>query len=431
VTPSTQARERHQRVRGELAELRQRRGELQSALRAARDHGDQNAVAIAELKCDEIASQIEMTSELEMTLLRQMSGVSSYGGIETFLDNPAAIAQLEQLAHSQMPIGSITLGPAIGRDQLLAMIQSGQWRSGPRADNGSIDVPDAARRGAFQGVRPQPRPRLRILDLIGTAPMDGRSFEYVQELGPDDTAREVAEDAIKPEAQVQLEDAEATAETIAHWLKLPRAALADAAGLDQILRVRLTYGVMRRLEDQIVGGDGTGENLQGILASTGVGEIQFDAAEALTDLALDGIVATLLSDAEPDAVVVNPLDWAAMLKARTDGGTGQRLDSDGAFATPPDRLWGLPAIPSKAIPEGQALVGDYASGCTLFVREGVNVRVSDSDQDDFVRNRVTMLGEGRFALAIWQPSAFTVVKLAANGSGTRASRRHPAKAEAE
>jgi hypothetical protein len=52
-------------------------------------------------------------------------------------------------------------------------------------------------------------------------------------------------------------------------------------------------------------------------------------------------------------------------------------------------------------------------GCTLFVREGVGVIASNSDGDDFTRNRITLLGEGRFALAIWQPSAFAVVDLAA------------------
>ena len=51
--------------------------------------------------------------------------------------------------------------------------------------------------------------------------------------------------------------------------------------------------------------------------------------------------------------------------------------------------------------------------CTLFVGEGVTVIASDSDQDEFTRNRVALLGEGRFALAVWQPSAFAVVDLAA------------------
>lgn len=47
----------------------------------------------------------------------------------------------------------------------------------------------------------------------------------------------------------------------------------------------------------------------------------------------------------------------------------------------------------------------------MFVREAVNLRISDADQDDFVRNRTTMLGKGRFALAIWQPTSFAIVQL--------------------
>jgi HK97 family phage major capsid protein len=75
-------------------------------------------------------------------------------------------------------------------------------------------------------------------------------------------------------------------------------------------------------------------------------------------------------------------------------------------------VWGLPAVPAKAVAAGTALVGDFTSGCMLIVREGVNVRASGSDRDDFVRNRVTLLGEGRSGPAIWQPAAFATVDLA-------------------
>lgn len=70
-------------------------------------------------------------------------------------------------------------------------------------------------------------------------------------------------------------------------------------------------------------------------------------------------------------------------------------------------------IPSSAIAAGTVLVGDFASGCTLYVREGVQTLLSDSDQDDFVRNRRTILGEGRFGLAVWAPANFAVVHLTA------------------
>ena len=70
---------------------------------------------------------------------------------------------------------------------------------------------------------------------------------------------------------------------------------------------------------------------------------------------------------------------------------------------------------------GGALVGDFANGCTLFVREGANVRLSDSDQDDFVRNRATLLGEGRFALAVWSPASFVTVDLSAPRRAARSA----------
>jgi len=67
------------------------------------------------------------------------------------------------------------------------------------------------------------------------------------------------------------------------------------------------------------------------------------------------------------------------------------------------------------------VVGDFRLGATLFVREGVNVRASDSDQDDFVRNRVTILGERRFGLAVWQLGAFALVHFASTSGASGAS----------
>jgi HK97 family phage major capsid protein len=62
---------------------------------------------------------------------------------------------------------------------------------------------------------------------------------------------------------------------------------------------------------------------------------------------------------------------------------------------------------------GRAIVGDFARGCTLFIRQGVSVLISDSDQDDFIKNRVTLLGEMRAALATWVPQMFVDCDLAA------------------
>jgi hypothetical protein len=45
------------------------------------------------------------------------------------------------------------------------------------------------------------------------------------------------------------------------------------------------------------------------------------------------------------------------------------------------------------------------------MRQGVNVKTSDADQDDFIRNRVTLLAECRAAFPVWRPSAFAKAPL--------------------
>jgi HK97 family phage major capsid protein len=159
---------------------------------------------------------------------------------------------------------------------------------------------------------------------------------------------------LKPEAGIGLTEAEVVAAVIANWIKLSRTQIADVPGLQTTINDRLMYSVMRRLQNQVLSGDGTGENLTGILNTTGIGEIPFSATPPLTDLALDGIVGVLVADAVPDAVAVNPVDWGTMLRAREGANTGQRLDGSGAFGTPPVTMWGLPAVPTTGLPQGEA-----------------------------------------------------------------------------
>ena len=400
----TQARERTRAARDQIRKAREGRD-------AAAKLDDRQAITACEVRLAAAEDELEMASELERALLAQVAGVSGTGSVDSFLDDPNVVRSLEQLATSSMPVGTMMLGPAMSRDELVAMMQSGRWGRGTMAAAGDVTIPDSARLGPYYGTVAQLRRPLRLLDLIPSQPMEGQSFTYTQESGSFDTATETSEAAIKPAGDLQLVDATVEAKTIAHWTKTPRQQISDVPALGVLIQSRLSYGVMRRLENQILVGDGTGENLTGILATPGIGDVAFSAGEALSDLTLDGISTVIVSDAEPDAVVANPLDVSAMLKAKASG-SGERLDSEGAFSDLPTTMWSLPLIQSKVMPQGQALVGAFGTGTTVFIREAVNVRISDADQDDFIRNQLTMLGEMRAGLAVWQPAAFCVVHLA-------------------
>lgn len=358
-------------------------------------------------------------------------GVNGYGSGESFLDDPKVQETLRQLATSRQPVGNLVLGQLCSAESMVDRIRSGRWgardgqggRSGMYAADSVAGVVDPtlgdptgadfARLGPWQGILPQLRRRLSVLDLIPTETMQfGSSFHYTQELGSFDTAAETAELSTKPPADVDYEDAEVTAITIAHWFKTSRQSLADVPQLQASLNTRLIYGVFRRIENQILSGTGVADTLLGILNTTGIGSVAFSATEALTDLTLDAITEVLDQDAYPDAVLLNPIDAASMLKNKTVE-SGVRLDSSGAFSAMPQTIWDLPMIKNRVIPVGTALVGDWSQGATLWVREGVSIRSSDSDQDDFVKDRITLLGEARVGISVQRPACFCTVALAA------------------
>jgi hypothetical protein len=360
---------------------------------------------------DELVSAravLETLKEEESFYLQRMVGASTLNSQNTFMSDPDKMTELARLAESQGRIGSMPLGLGVTRDQVIE-------RLGRSADSGAtpgtLEYQGSGRVAPWGGlVAPLLRP-LRLLDVVPATPMEQRVFPYTQVLPAFGTAQEVSELAIKPEAGLELIDMEARAVTIAHWTKTAKQTLADMTQLQATIENLLTWGVSDRVEKQIVNGTGVGENLLGILNTTGIGVVDYDASKLAADQVLSGITTVLLSSAQPNAIVCNPLDWEAMLVLKA-ALTGAYL-SGGAFSATTQALWQTPLIPSIAIQQGQALVGDFQRGCSLLVREGVSVTVSDADSDDFTRNRCTLLGEGRYAFAIWQPACFALVNLAA------------------
>lgn len=328
---------------------------------------------------------------------------------DNFVENaadPALHERLGQVAHSLKDrFGSIHLGQAWSREQVLAELNGTGYY-------GVTTIPEdsPSRTSAVRGIIPAPRRRLRLLDLIPAVPVDNNTVPYLQEGlvltgGPGPTA----EGAVKPSADVTFVEAETSARTLAGWTKIQRQVVDDVAGLLDTVSSRLSYAVLRNLEAMVLNGDGTGQNLQGIMQQTGLGVEVFDAAAYGPDQVLDAITTNMLSDYEPDAVVIHPLAWRDAIKERS-AGSGEYLSS-GPFGALSSQMWELPVIPSPAIPVGRALVGSFAQGVKLGVKEGINVRVSDSDQDDFLRNRLTVLAEGRWMNMVIAPAAFTVVHL--------------------
>ena len=425
VTPDASLKDKLKRIEAEISSQRDERVEAQRELDSAKetyassdgalsqDSDEFKAVRDARGKVGQIDDRIADLTAVQVETLKLLGKDPAAGGHDRPSGDPSdpreswdasallrdehVLSVLKDFAHASegSRMGRQSLGEVVSRDAFAADV------------TGTANM----RRGDWAGVIPQLRRNLRVLDLLPTGTMDGNTFPYTQESGAFTGAAETVEGDPKPEAGITFTDAEATARTIAAWLKLQKQSLADTPALQAVIESRLRYLVERRLEAQVLAGNGTAPNLRGILNTSGIGAVLYDAGELPADQILSGITTVLLADAMATGVVANPLDWQDILKAKASG--DGHYYSGGPFSVTPQVIWGVPLIPSPAIPQGTVLVGDWEIGALLLIREGVRVLLSDSDQDDFTRNKVTLLGEMRAALPVFRPAAFATVDLTA------------------
>jgi HK97 family phage major capsid protein len=305
---------------------------------------------------------------------------------------------------SSSRFGSVSLGEVADREVMAAFLaELPAATPGPYGSGTALGATPTDQRGF---VLPLLRP-LRLLDLIPTGTTDATSVEYVQVTALPQGAVETAELAAKPELGLTTIDATAPVRTIAGWIKLARQALDDIAGLSTLINTLLPREVRRRIEAQMLAGDGAGQNLRGILNTTGIGAPTFVAGDNVADAVLRAMTTVILSEGEPNFAAVNPLSWQEVMLMRENADRSGMYLAGGPVGGQAPTLWGMALITSTIIPAATPLVGD-ANGATLLVREGVNVKISDSDQDDFVRNRVTVLAEARVAFPVWRPASFAV-----------------------
>lgn len=209
----------------------------------------------------------------------------------------------------------------------------------------------------------------------------------------------------KPESAMAFVKASTTVKTIAHWVPATKRALADAGQLRTLIDGFLTYGLDEELEDQIVAGDGTGENFAGLANTSGV-QTQAFATDLLTTYRKARTKVRTVGRSNPTAYLMNPADRETVDLLK-DG--NQQFYFGGPSGAGGNTLWGLPIVESEAVAAGTAYVGNFRE-MVLLDREQSSVTATDSHLDFFIRNLVAVLAELRAAFYIRRPQA--IVKIA-------------------
>lgn len=271
-------------------------------------------------------------------------------------------------------------------------------------------------------VRTGVRPRLVVADLLSSGTLSGNAVSYFVEGALEGAFTTVAEGAAKP--QMHVVDPTLVTDSlkkIAGWIKMTDEMVEDLDFYVSEINNRLLYELAKFEEAQILGGNGSGSNLQGILNRSGVQTEAAGSVSAAGDDNADAVFRAMTkvstgSGLDADGIVINPADYQN-LRLRRDGndqyyggGFFQGQYGNGTLADQPP-LWGLRTVVTPAITAGTVLVGAFQQGATLYRKGGVRVESTNSHASDFTSNLVTTRVEERVALAVRYPAAFVNVTL--------------------
>ncbi|PYC33870.1 phage major capsid protein [Pseudomonas protegens] len=258
-------------------------------------------------------------------------------------------------------------------------------------------------------IQPGIRQELRIRDLLTAIPVTGQQYTYFRELLHTRGAAPVAEGGSKPTSNVTFEPATDRVKKIAVWMPVTEEALDDIPQMQGYIQELLRYDLKLEEENQILKGDGTGENLNGLMTQATVyNNTLTKAGDTSIDIVRRGIYQVRKqSMLSADGVVMSELDWMN-IELQKDGENRYLFANLQGLVTP--ILWGRPVITSDSMDEGDAdaggefLIANFARAAILYDRMTYLFKMGLIN-DMFIKNQVALLAEERLGLGVRRKEA--------------------------
>jgi HK97 family phage major capsid protein len=258
-------------------------------------------------------------------------------------------------------------------------------------------------------IQPGIRQELRIRDLLTAIPVTGQNYTYFRELLHTRGAAPVAEGGTKPTSDVTFEAATDRVKKIAVWMPVTEEALSDVPQMQGYVQELLRYDLKLEEENQILKGDGTGENLNGLMTqATTYSAALTKAGDTSIDIVRRGIYQVRKqSKLSADGVVMSELDWMN-IELQKDGENRYLFANLQGLVTP--ILWGRPVITSDSMDEGDAdaggefLIANFARAAILFDRMTYLFKMGLIN-DMFIKNMIALLAEERLGLGVRRKEA--------------------------
>jgi hypothetical protein len=241
-----------------------------------------------------------------------------------------------------------------------------------------------------------------VLPWFPTSPTNQAAVVYMAETITTPAAAERAEAAAYAEAVISYAETSENVRMIGVSIPITDEQVEDVPSVQALLENRLTMLELRRLDLQLLVGDGVAPNLRGTNNVVGI-QTQALGVDPRPD-AMSKLFTSIRSSgfAEPSVSFWHPNDWENLRLLRT--ADGLYIFGPPNDPTPP-RIWGVPVVETTAATENTVTAGDYATHAEVRIRRGIVVEVG-LDSDDFTTGMKHIRVGIRLAIVHYRAAAF-------------------------
>lgn len=255
------------------------------------------------------------------------------------------------------------------------------------------------------------RDQFHLRDIIGVGATTSDNIKYPVEgaktgdgPAPWERGTTIANTTAKDEFSPNMTVGTADVEWIAGIMRLPVEMLADLPFLTSYLQQFARQELLEAEDNQILNGNGTSPQLDGLMPNATAYNGSYTVpVEMIVDAAYNQLAQSHLS---PSDVILNPADVVSIILNKASG-SGEYNLPPGSVGYVNGRLQiaGLDVRKTTKMAQGDFLVGAF-DAAQIFQRLAPQLRFFEQDQDNVVKNLVTIRIEERIALAIYKAAAF-------------------------
>ena len=274
-------------------------------------------------------------------------------------------------------------------------------------ESGSPQDPDhnLVQEDRLLGIVPLAFRSLNVLDIIPMGTTTSDTIKYGKESSFTNNATETAQGGAKTESVIEYTSQEDFVRTIPTFLKVSKQALDDAPMLESSINARLGHMIKHKAQQQILTGNGTSPNIAGLSATGNFTAFTPTSGDLATDSINKAKYAVIGADYEANVVIMNPADFGAIERLKTNGTDNSYAFGGGSALTYVNNglqplIWGLPVVLSNDVTSGKFYVMDRFA-CQLFMREALKIEIFEQDEDNVQKNLLTIRAEARMAFAVY------------------------------